>query len=161
VSLSNRGLTGGASLGELAYEPPKAPKRGGRRGASPTVRSLKLLREEGWLADKVEQTIPVPGHNITRDLFGFGDILAVNEGLGVLIVQTTSGDHVAHRAQKIEEECLPAVLRCLRAGVLVHVHGWAKRGLRGEKKLWSCRIVKARLGPDDSVEWTEEREEKV
>ena len=45
---------------------------------SPTARTLHHLRQLGYRADKVEQTIP---HCfITRDLFGIGDVLAMKAG---------------------------------------------------------------------------------
>ena len=164
MTLLNRGLLA-SDINPITDEaPPK--KKGGRAAGSPTVRSLKRLREAGWLADKVEQRLAMPGHFVTKDLFGFGDILAVNEDLGVLIVQTTSGDNVSKRLRKMDtppEEGEPdvraALIRCLRAGIHVEAHGWAKRGLRGERKLWKCRVVTAKLlivGNDYAIGWEEE-----
>ncbi len=144
-----------AKMRAITDAPAPAPPEKKKGHVSPTQRSLKRLRDAGWLAAIVEHFNP---HVMIRqDLFGFGDILAVNEGLGVLIVQTTTKSG-ADRMRKMETpEILPAVLRCLRAGVKIEVHGWSKRGLRGERKLWSCRVVSARLGPtNDAIEWIEE-----
>lgn len=107
-----------------------APKKRKKKGASPTVRSLALLRSRGYLAEVVEKRLP---HCfITKDLFGFIDILAIRRG-EVLGVQTTSGDNVSHRIEKIAES--ETVGRVREAGISIHVHGWRKNAA-GE---WVCR----------------------
>lgn len=93
--------------------------------ASPTARSLALLRAEGWLAEVVEQNVP---HARTkRDLFGFIDIIAV-QGERTLAVQTTSdnGGHVANRVLKIRTS--PHRDAVLAAGWRIVVHGWRPDG---------------------------------
>lgn len=104
---------------------------------SPTQLSLKWLRERGFIADVVERW-----HGGNRhDLFGFADILAVlpypgRKG-GVLLVQTTTTSHVHDRFKKMEG--ITHVKSCLRAGCSIQIHGWAKRGERGKRKLWTAR----------------------
>jgi hypothetical protein len=88
---------------------------------TPTARSLAHLRGLGYVVEVVERWIP--GANIRRDLFGFGDLLAVRPG-EVLLVQTTTGDHVAHRLAKIAASPLAATVR--GAGIRIVVHGWRK-----------------------------------
>jgi hypothetical protein len=88
---------------------------------SPTQRSLAHLRQLGYLAEVVERWIP--GANIRRDLFGFGDVLAIRPG-EVLLVQATTGDHVAHRLAKIADHENAAAVRS--AGFRIVVHGWRK-----------------------------------
>lgn len=105
---------------------------------TPTQRSLKLLRSEGWLVAVVEKW---NSHvKIRQDLFGFGDLLAVRGDL-VMLVQTTSGSNVAARRQKIIDT--PASATWL-AGVWreIEIHGWRKVGARGKRKLWECRREK-------------------
>jgi hypothetical protein len=120
---------------------------------SPTQRSLKLLRERGLVVQAVERWIPwatkpedkdkppsergPPG--IKQDLYGWIDLLAFNPETGELLaVQTTSGSNVSARIAKIREwPHLAAWLK--RHGAVVH--GWAKRGERGKRKLWDCREV--------------------
>jgi hypothetical protein len=66
---------------------------------SPTARSLKLLRDAGWLAGVVESWVPVA--NVRRDLFGFGDIIAIHKAEpGVLLVQATTRPNIGARAKK-------------------------------------------------------------
>lgn len=100
---------------------------------SPTQRTLKKLRDEGWTAQVVERRLPHA--NTTIDLFGFIDVLAIRDGQ-VLAVQTTTGAHVANRLRKIAEECplLPEVRAC---GWTIHVHGWRKLA----NGRWECRTV--------------------
>jgi carbonic anhydrase len=89
--------------------------------SSPTQRSLKYLREQGYTVDVVERWIP--GANIRKDLFGFIDLLAIRED-EVLGVQSTSGDNVAARVDKIaNHDNLDAVRK---AGIRILVHGWRK-----------------------------------
>jgi hypothetical protein len=88
---------------------------------SPTGRSLAHLRDAGYVAEVVERWIP--GANVRRDLFGFGDLLAIRAG-EVLLVQVTTGDHVAHRLAKIAEAEHVGAVRA--AGIRIVVHGWRK-----------------------------------
>lgn len=88
---------------------------------SPTARSLAYLRKEGWTAGVVERRLP--HSNITHDLYGFIDIVAI-KGTETLAVQTTTGAHVANRVKKIADaDTLPLVRE---AGWTIHVHGWRK-----------------------------------
>ncbi len=98
---------------------------------SPTQRSLKLLREQGWTAEVVERWIP--GANIRKDLFGFVDILAIS-GNETLAVQCTSYANVSSRVKKIAESDLVGIVR--DAGWEIQVHGWRK-----PKHRWEVRIV--------------------
>jgi len=98
---------------------------------SPTARSLAWLRQRGFLAAVTETW--VPGANVRRDLFGFGDILAAKAGEPVLLVQTTSAANVAARLRKIQET--PAAALWLQVG-RIEVHGWARRAGH-----WCCRVI--------------------
>lgn len=98
---------------------------------SPTQRTLKHLRAAGYVADVVEKRLPRV--HVTKDLFGFIDVLAVREA-EVLGVQATSGSNVAARIAKINaHENWPTVRA---SGLRVVVHGWAKR-----KGRWTLREV--------------------
>lgn len=87
----------------------------------PTQRSLKHLRDAGYLVEVVERWIPQARKR--KDLFGFIDIMALN-GEETLAVQTTSASNVSARVKKItEHENLSAVRD---AGWRILVHGWRK-----------------------------------
>jgi hypothetical protein len=97
---------------------------------SPTQRSLKHLRDEGWTATVVEHWNPWSRRR--QDLFGILDILALR-GADTLGVQTTTLSHMGARLQKMAESPLIGKLR--DAGWLVHCHGWRKL-----KSGWEVKI---------------------
>ena len=112
-----------------------------KKPVSATQKSLKKLRDEGYLCEVVEKTIPYCF--IKKDLFGFIDILAI-KNKEVLGVQTTSGSNSAERVHKIEaHENYPKVKK---AGIKIVVHGWRKltgKYKNGNKKLyWACKEIK-------------------
>lgn len=113
---------------------------------SPTQRSLALLRSEGWTAHVVEHW---NSHaRIRQDVGGWMDILAYRPWLGlpmprvamVMGVQTTTDAHVAARIAKMQNLASPGLWK--RAGGIVEVHGWAKKGPRGGRKTWQVRRVR-------------------
>lgn len=95
--------------------------------------SREKLAADGWHVETVEQTIRVPGRVFKRDLFGFGDLLAIRGGER-LIVQATSYTNVSARVSKIAESELVGLVR--DAGFGIVVHGWRK-----VKGRWQCREV--------------------
>jgi hypothetical protein len=119
---------------------------------SPTARSLEVLRQRGYLADVVERRLA--GTFVTKDLFGFIDVLAMQPGQwtidpdaavalkegrfipqpGLLAVQTTTVANQASRIKKILAE--PRARAWLDCGCRIMVHGWALKGARGKRKLW-------------------------
>lgn len=116
---------------------------------SPTQRSLAWLRKRGWTASVVEKWNHVV--HIRQDLFGFADVLAFRNGEPVLLLQvcSSSGGDVASRKTKISQNAVAALW--LEAGHAIDIHGWAKRGPRGKRKLWTLRRVQALWNPNDNV----------
>jgi hypothetical protein len=102
---------------------------------SPTARTLAWLRKTGALAQVVERYNPHAKRRV--DLFGFIDVVALDGGPGTLGVQTTSAGNVAHRMDKLRTTCAGAMDRWLAAGNRLTIHGWAKRGPRGARKVWT------------------------
>lgn len=88
---------------------------------SPTQRTLKRLREAGYLAAVVEHWNPFA--HIRQDLFGFIDVLAVREG-EVLAVQACAGTDAAKRVRKIADHTNIGAVR--KAGIRIEVHAWRK-----------------------------------
>jgi hypothetical protein len=89
--------------------------------SSPTQRSLKVLRDEGYFAAITEHWNAWA--KIRQDLFGFIDILAIKEN-EVLGVQTTSYDNINARIKKIKaSEAYPIAKS---ANMKIVVHGWRK-----------------------------------
>lgn len=90
---------------------------------TPNQQSVRLLREQGYIADVVE--LRIPGTNQSRDLFGIIDIVAIGNGV-TIGVQATTADHVSHRRVKMLES--PALAELIRCGWLILIHGWRKDG---------------------------------
>ena len=86
---------------------------------SPTERTLKWLRDDGYLAEVVERW--VPGANVHKDLYGFIDIIAIKGNVTVAI-QATSSSNVAPRVRKVIASPHLAAVRM--AGWSVWVLGW-------------------------------------
>lgn len=119
---------------------------------SPTQRTLAKLRAEGYTVEVTEHWNPFVRRR--KDLFGFIDVLAV-KGDEILAVQTTtaSGSHVSARVAKIcSLQSADAWL--YGANRRIVVHGWAKRGPRGKRKIWTCsetEITAEQINPEPQI----------
>ena len=98
---------------------------------SPTQRSLKYLRDQGYTVEVVEHWNHFARKR--QDLFGFADLLAIREN-EVMLVQVTSGTNVSARVKKIAESEHIDMVR--KSGMSVFVHGWRKL-----KSGWAPKIV--------------------
>jgi hypothetical protein len=110
--------------------------------SSPTARTLAWLRENGWTAHVVEQTIHAQGRVFKRDCFGF-DVLAckaagiANPQNHILGIQACAGaSHATRRAKLLRN---PQAATWLAAGGRLAVWSWRKAGPRGKRKTWTCR----------------------
>ncbi|MEM9315059.1 MAG: hypothetical protein AAGA95_10560 [Pseudomonadota bacterium] len=95
---------------------------------TPTQRTIKALRADGWTADRVDCTNRMASH----DFLGIIDVIALR-GAEVLAVQVTGGYNGLARVHKMEaanEEM--AAMR--EAGWSIEVHDWRKL-----KAGWDCR----------------------
>jgi hypothetical protein len=96
--------------------------------------TIKRLEEMGWTAFVVEQVIP---HTfLKRDVFGFGDILAMSPSRGIMLVQATGGGNGSTRAIKIRQEPRHAIW--LASGGRIQVWDFVKRANQKERE---CRIT--------------------
>lgn len=102
---------------------------------SPTRRSLAKLKQLGFQAAILERWNQWA--KIRQDLWSFGDLIACRAGIGIMLIQTTSGDNHAKRREKIINE--PRAATWLESGGKIEVWSWAKRGDRGCRKLWTLR----------------------
>jgi hypothetical protein len=109
---------------------------------TPTSRTLRWLRKEGWTAGVVEKWVPQTKRRV--DFLGCIDIIAVSD-LGTIGVQATSTGNMASRVKKICSE--PNMRRWIKAGNGLWVVGWAMRGKPGKRKLWTQRVQT--IGIDD------------
>ncbi len=100
---------------------------------SPTQRTLKLLRNEGYTAQVVEKFVSWIHSRI--DLFHCIDIVAVRSDIqGVLGVQTTSQTHASDHVKKALG--VKELQVWLEAGNKFEVWSWGKKGARGKAKKW-------------------------
>lgn len=117
---------------------------------------MKRLRDQGYLVADVEYRLPFsPGKRLfgeRKDLFGFGDLLAVHEGDSVrrpgawsepvnVIVQVCRKQDVKAHIQKIrsiEAHRIWLSIPCNR----IIVHGWYQKRERG---LWLCETENVTL----------------
>jgi Holliday junction resolvase len=121
------------------------PKKRKKPSGSPTQRSLKLLREQGYKAGVVEKWQAVPGHpggGVRQDLLNFIDIMAFKPG-EVLAVQCTSASGMSARLAKIRSDDLLENVEAVRAsGAKIQIHGWEKKKVIGTKLMrWRVRVV--------------------
>jgi hypothetical protein len=95
---------------------------------TPTAKSLRLLRQFGYVCQVVESW--VPHTQIRRDFLGAIDIIGVKAGESPLGVQATTSSHHAHRLAKAR--ALPGLRAWLAAGCRFEVWSWDSRGVRRE-----------------------------
>jgi hypothetical protein len=114
---------------------PAAPKKKRKKPFSATRRALEDLRAMGFVPWVVESKIP---HTfITRDCYGFADVLAHRPGIGILLIQVTGGgNHSKRRAKCLAE---PRVQSWLESGGRVEIWSYDLRGAKGARKTYLLR----------------------
>ena len=111
---------------------------------SPTARSLRHLRERGYMVAVVERWNP--GARVRQDLFRFADLLAVGRPDGFLAVQVCAAGDRAKRLNKlITAPVADHVRRWLECGGTVELQSWGKRGARGKRKVWDVTTLPVTL----------------
>lgn len=113
------------------------------KGISNTSRTLEYLRSQGWVADEVEQFNPYAGKfGIRKDMFGFGDIVAMGEN-SIIAIQSC-GQSFSEHDNKItqDEKAAPNALLWIKNGGRLLLIGWRKVKLKrgGKAMRWSPRI---------------------
>ena len=117
--------------------------------ASPASRSKQALQDAGYFVAVAEHWNHHAG--IRQDLGGFMDLLAWT-CLGsnytgfyrrIAAIQVTSSPNLAARRTKIL--ALPQARLWLEAGGRIQLHGWAKQGPRGKRKVWTLRVEELTL----------------
>ena len=97
-------------------------------------RTLALLRKEGWTLAIVEKWLAAI--QIRQDMFGFADVVAIGESLGIMAVQVCADSgRAAHRTKILAEK---RALTWLRAGGRILLISWGKHGPRGGRKVWEA-----------------------
>ena len=106
--------------------------------SSPTQRSLAHARKAGHYAQVVERWVPMARKRI--DLCGCIDLIVLT-GSEIIGVQACAGaSHSARRTKALKDpQVAPRLALWLASGGRFSIHSWAKRGARGERKLWTLR----------------------
>lgn len=110
--------------------------------------TLEICRELGWEAGKTEYRQPFGkgGFGLTKDLFGFVDVLAIADEQ-IMALQVTSEACIMRRVHKIIDECGQAAERFLMAGGVIEVWGY-RREMVGKSVRWNARRKAIRLSPE-------------
>ena len=113
------------------------------KGISNTSRTLEYLRSQGWVADKVEQFNAYAGKfGQRKDMFGFGDIVAMGEN-SIIAIQSCGQGFAEHNRKITEDEIVaPNAHLWIKNGGRLLLIGWRKvlkkRG--GKLRVWTPRI---------------------
>ena len=115
---------------------------------TPNARTLAFYEKQGFLAAIVEHWSPFPKPWGKRhDLLGVFDLIVLKPGGEIWGIQATSGGSGGHVADRINKLVTSEKFqRWIALGGKAAVVGWAKRGDRGKRKLWSA--VEVILGPN-------------
>jgi hypothetical protein len=108
---------------------------------------MKYFREHKIPCCRVEQRLPIPGKFVTKDAFGFGDLLTIGylhygdvvgpsfKHAGISLIQVTSTSNLNAREEKIRG--IPESFLWLNEGGRIFLQGWSKKGPRGKQKRWT------------------------
>jgi len=109
------------------------------KGLSPTQRTLRALRQEGYICGIVERFNAYAGpYGIRQDLFGFLDIVAIKP-IGICGIQSCGSDFASHDRKIKGNEAAP---EWLKAGGSIELWAWrkVKRVHGGTAMVWKPRV---------------------
>ncbi len=109
------------------------------KGLSPTQRTLRSLRQEGYIVGIVERFNPYAGKfGITQDLFGIIDIIAIKHD-AICGIQSCGQAFAAHNRKILESEF---AVEWLKVGGHLELWGWRKVKLKkdGVAMRWRPRV---------------------
>jgi hypothetical protein len=108
-------------------------------GLSNTQRTLRALKQQGYISGIVEKFNPYVGEHGKRiDLFNFIDIISIKP-IGICAIQSCGSNFSEHDRRILENEYAP---EWLKAGGHIELWGWRKikkkRG--GKQMIWKPRV---------------------
>jgi hypothetical protein len=112
---------------------------------TPTQRTLKYLKGEGYLCGIVEKWIPIRDHpagGVRKDLFDFIDIIALKDGQ-TTAVQSCGTNFSEHKRTILENQNVIAnAIECLNSNWRILLIGWRKLKVKrgGKATKWTPRI---------------------
>ena len=95
-----------------------------------TQRTLKLLRDEGWICAVVEKWLPPRGEmkfGIRIDVWNFGDIIAcrpMDKEIALVQCFPDSGGKAGFDAHRVKTFAIPEAKIWLRCGGKIFLYGW-------------------------------------
>jgi hypothetical protein len=109
-------------------------------GITPTQRTLKYLKDEGYRCGIVERWIQAIRKR--QDLFNIIDIIALDPDKGVIGVQSTGQDFAGHFRKLTEEKADEARAWLETPGTSLMLIGWRKLKVKrgGKAMRWTPRI---------------------
>jgi hypothetical protein len=117
-------------------------------GISPTSRTLKYIRSQGWVVDTVERFNPYAGKfGQRKDMFGFGDLIAMAEN-SIIAIQSCGQAFAAHDKKILEDpEVAPHARMWLECGGRLMLISWRKLKLKrgGKAMRWTPRIKEYKI----------------
>lgn len=99
---------------------------------SPLARSMAFHKAKGHYVSKTERYNPFSKR--LNDLYGFIDMVVMDDQMGLLGVQVTTTKNMNARLAKIRS--IPESTVWLNKGLRIQVEGWALQGPRGGRKTW-------------------------
>lgn len=106
--------------------------------ASPASRSIAYLKSKGYHVHKTEYWNSFARKRI--DFGGFADAIAYSDfERGCLAINFTTTGNISGHIKKYETN--DNLKAWFRAGNRFVIHGWAKRGPRGKRKIWTLKEV--------------------
>lgn len=110
--------------------------------SSPTARTLEWCRKQGYAAGVTERFNRFA--KVRQDLFGIVDLIFLTGELIVGVQCTVTGSLSARKDKIFELHQLQANNDAIHKwlsvnGASIELHGWAKRGERGKRKLWTLK----------------------
>jgi len=105
---------------------------------SPTQRTIKWIKENGWTYDVVERWIKMPMGGHRKDFLGCIDIIAINKNQTIGI-QSTGTAFSSHKKKILDN---PNALKWIKAGNKLILIGWRKLKLKrgGKAMRWRPRL---------------------
>jgi len=127
-------------------------------GISNTSRTLKYLRSQGYDVAIVERFNPYAGEfGQRKDMFGFGDLIAMGESSIIAVQSCGQAFSEHHRKLTEDEEVAPKVFTWLQSKGRLLLIGWRKVKLKrgGKAMRWAPRIREYIL-ISNSVKWKDQ-----
>ena len=116
-----------------------------KSSTSPTQRTLKVLRENGYVVDVVERFLSSPNGSfgIRKDYCGMFDLIAFNDCEIIGVQCGAVSGHSGHRRKIIESPDVEKWLTVFNRRI--EIWSWGKRKERKNGKLWYFKVEEVNM----------------